>query len=146
MPRFVFAALAVGLSASFSTAEEPKPEGPKAVKTQEEALREARDVDLKLLEKADRVVLVPAGPGADKKTSVTVKGDDVATFRKALAPKAVDPSGGITSVKLQFYQGDTLLRSVWMFSYGEWGFERPGTHWTIGNSDDLPGLVRKHLK
>jgi hypothetical protein len=144
MPRFAFAALVAGLAVSGSPAEEPKPDGPKQVATQAEAIKEATEVDLKLLEKADRVVLVPKGPKAGE--SVTVKGDDVAALRKALVPKAQAPSGGKTAAVIQFYRGDTLLRSVWMFPYGEWGFERPGTQWTTGESDDLVALVRKHLK
>jgi hypothetical protein len=143
MPRFVFAALAFAMAGPFAVAEK-KDSGPKEVKTQAAAIQEARDVDLKLLENADRVVLVPRGLKAGE--SVTVKGDDVAALRKALVPKAGPPSGGKTAVTIQFYRGDTLLRSVWMFSYGEWGFERPGTQWTTGTSDDLPDLVRKHLK
>jgi hypothetical protein len=144
MPRFVFAALLAGLCASCSSAEEPKPGGPRQVATQAEAVKEAKEVDLKLLEKADRVVLVPRGPKPGE--SVTVKGDDVAALRKSLVPKALSPSGGKTVATIQFYQGDVLLREVWMYPYGEWGFERPGTKWTTGESDDLVALVRKHLK
>ena len=144
MPRFVFAALAVWLSATISTAEVPKPEGPKTVKTQAEAIQEAKDVDLKLLEKADRVALLIGGHKVGD--PINVKGDGVAAFRKALVPKAVRPSGGEQAASITFYQGETPLRTVWIYRGGEWGFDRPGTSWTTGLSDELWKLVGKYDK
>ena len=142
MPRIVLAALAIGLSVVAASAETPK--GPKTVNSQAEAVQEAKDVDLKLVEKADSVVLVMGGhKGGDK---ITLKGDEVAAIRKALMTGAARASGGEVAANLTFYHGETPLRSVWVYKGGEWGFTRPGTSWTTGLSPDLWKVLSKHDK
>jgi hypothetical protein len=46
---------------------------------------------------------------------------------------------------IRFYQGPTLLREVRVYEDGEWGFRRPGTSWTRGQSDELVRLIRQEL-
>jgi hypothetical protein len=46
-------------------------------------------------------------------------------------------------VTIQFRRGEELLRELWVFDDGEWGFKRTGaTSWTLGLSDTLARLVK----
>ena len=56
------------------------------------------------------------------------------------------PHAGITAYTLRFYKGDTALRSLWVFDYGEWGVERPTqTSWTCGFSHALAKAIKDVL-
>lgn len=82
--------------------------------------------------------------GAGKTAEIT----DAARVRwlaDALAPAEVPPSSGEEAMTLRFYQGPTLLREVWIYPDGEWGFRRPGTSWTTGRSDKLARLIQQEL-
>jgi hypothetical protein len=114
------------------------------VKDQVEAIRRATEVDLPIIaEEADRAVLLPAN-GVD--AVVLTKPEEVAELRQALKPEAVPPSGGIRAATVAFYNGTSMVRQVWIYEGGEWGFVRPGTSWTTGNSPELWDLVRRRLK
>ena len=72
--------------------------------------------------------------------------ESVAEMRKALTREGRPPSGGLKAATLTFRQGDVVLRKVWVYDGGEWGFERPGTSWTTGASPELWGLVKKWVR
>ena len=113
----------------------------KGVTSQSQAVRQARAVDLPLLEKADKVVIEGRGQRVTRD-----KADDLKELRQTLQAQAVSPSGGLTAATLTFYRGDTLLRKIWVFQGGEWGFQRPGTSWTTGSDANLWNIINKHLK
>jgi hypothetical protein len=114
---------------------------------QADALRLARRVDLPLLATADRVVLDEHKPDGMCGARVTIdRPEEVAELRQALRPREVPPTAGRTAATLSFYRGNQLLRTVWVYEGGEWGFERPGTGYTTGADPDLWRIVRWHLK
>src|SRR5262245_54129676 len=116
----------------------PEVPRPKSVGDQAEAIDEARKVDLPLLEKADKVVIEEVDkPGAKGRRVSLKKADEVKELREALKPSKSPPSAGITAATITFYQGESILRKVWVFERGEWGFERPGTSWTTGREAAL---------
>jgi hypothetical protein len=118
----------------------------KAAVDQDEAIRLARDVDIPALEKADRVVIEEAKIGRGGRQVTLEDADDLKGLRKALKPREVAPSAGITAATLSFYRGKVLIRKVWVFGDGEWGFERPGTDWTTGGEVELWERIRKYLR
>ncbi len=118
----------------------------KAAADQDEAIRLAREVDLPALEKTDRVVIEEAKIGRDGRRVILKDADAIKGLRKSLKPSKVPPSGGLTAATLSFYRGKVLIRKVWVFGDGEWGFERPGTDWTTGREADLWVGIRKHLR
>jgi hypothetical protein len=115
-----------------------------SVKDQAEAIQRTREVDLPFIaERADRVVLMPAGAGD---VVVLTKQEDVDQFRKALHPREIPPSAGVRAAKIVFYRGTRLLREIWIYEGGEWGIVRPGTSWTVGADPELWELVKTRLK
>ena len=115
-----------------------------AVANQGDALQEAKNVDLPALKAADRAVVSESPGGAAKSVEIT----DAAGIRRladALKPTKAPPGSGREELTIRFYQGPTLLREVWVYGDGEWGFRRPGTSWTTGRSDDLVRLIRQEL-
>jgi hypothetical protein len=119
----------------------------KVVDDQAEAIDEARKVDLPLLEKADKVVIEEMAKPEGKGRRVTLKkADELKEIREALKPSKTPPSGGRTAVALTFSHGENILRKVWVYQSGEWGFNRPGTSWTTGREAALWRAVQKHLK
>jgi hypothetical protein len=108
--------------------------------TQEQAIRLAKSEDSPSLKRADSArikrirgqlanVLV-AGPGELKR------------LREALAVRAVPSSCGEQLYKVVFYQGDKVVRGVWVYDSGEWGFtRRRGPHWTLGSNASPPNLL-----
>jgi hypothetical protein len=119
----------------------------KSASDQAGAIDEARKVDLPLLEKADKVVIDEGAKPEGKGRRVTLKkADELKEIRGALKPSKTPPSGGTTAVTMTFYHGESILRKVWVFERGEWGFERPGTSWTTGREAALWRVVQKHLK
>jgi hypothetical protein len=118
----------------------------KAVADQNEAIRLARDVDLPILEKADRVVLEESAIDRGHRRVILEDEDDIKRLRKSLKPRDVPPSGGMVALRLSFFRGKVPLREVWVFEGGEWGFERPGTSWTTGGEADLWKTLRTLMK
>jgi hypothetical protein len=117
----------------------------KKVDDQSDAIREARRVDLPLLAKADKVVIEEAKHAGGRRATLS-KREQIRELTRALKPRAVSPSGGRTAATLRFYRGDKLLRKVWVFEGGEWGFDRPGTSWTTGRDKDLWKAIEKRLQ
>lgn len=126
---------------------EPIEEIPAAKKaeSQADALEEARTVDLPLLDKADKVVIVESKPNGKGQTITLDRADAVKELRDALKTAKVPPSGGENAATITFYKGDAALRTIWIYAGGEWGFDRPGTSWTIGRHADLWKVVKRHL-
>ena len=116
----------------------------KEVGTQAEAIREARKVDLPLLEMADKVV-IKATDGSGR-VATLVKANDVKEVRQTLKISAAPPSAGEQAATVSFFRGKSSLRQVWVYEGGEWGFDRPGTHWTTGSEANLWTVIQKHLK
>jgi len=117
-----------------------------AAATQTEALRQAQTTDLPALSATDRVVISSAPPPIGNGRSIELR--DAGRIRHlldTLKPKAVPPSSGMQAATVRFYRGTNLLREVWVYIDGEWGFVRPGTQWTTGQSDELAALLRKEL-
>lgn len=116
----------------------------KAVADQAEAIRQAKAVDIPALEKANRVGF----ESSMTKEFVPSSADPrvVDSFRKALHPKEVPPSGGEVAAKVSFFHDDDLIRRIWVYEGGEWGFERPGTRWTTGADAELWRLVKSRLR
>ncbi len=139
----VVALASVSLIAGCADADNPSG-GPTpavaAATTQDDAVRQARTVDLPSLGNADRAVLSSEGK--------TVEINDAARIRRlarALEPAAAPPSAGEIATTVRFYQGPTLLREIWVYQDGEWGFRRPGTSWTTGHGDELARLIQQEL-
>ena len=108
---------------------------------QEEALRLATKVDLPALAQADRVAIE-----AGARRVVVTRPESLAALQKALTPRLVPPSGGLTAYELSFSRGATPVRTVWVYASGEWGFQRPeGPSWTIGANPALARLVARAL-
>jgi hypothetical protein len=108
------------------------------VNGQGEALREAEAVDLPALARADRVAI--DWPTGKRVTLANPRLVD--SIRRALRPRLVPPSGGMVAATLRFYHDDELIRTVWVYEGGEWGFERPGTSWATGSDAELWRLVK----
>jgi hypothetical protein len=149
MLRLTFALLVVCVCTPVGCADKvagkPSPAAV-AVASQDDALQQAKDADLPALKTADRAEVAesPEPIGTGKSVEIT----DATRIRRlvdALKPTKAPPSGGMVAVTIRFYQGHTLLREVWVYGDGEWGFRRPGTSWTTGRSDDLIGSVRQEL-
>jgi hypothetical protein len=143
--------LACTAVAPHSDADDKKDSGEvpavKKVEDQADAIAEARAADLPLVGKADRAVIEESKPPRGKGRRVTLtNADDIKELRQALKPRKVSPSGSVTAATITFYRGKSLLRKLWVFEGGEWGFERPGTSWTTGREANLWEAVQKHLK
>jgi hypothetical protein len=117
----------------------------KKVDDQADAIREARRVDLPLLDRADRVVIEESKQAGGRRVTLT-KRERIRELARTLKTRAVAPSGGRTAVTLRFYRGERLVRKVWVFEDGEWGFERPGTSWTTGRERELWKVIQKRLR
>lgn len=122
-------------------------QGPQAASTQAAAVRLAIRSDLPALEKADRVVVEYVRPKEGNVHEVIVAPEAIEEIRQALMPRKVEPSAGRNAYQLSFYQGDSLIRKVWVFGDGEWGFQRPsGASWTTGENPNLVTVLRKYVK
>ncbi len=111
-----------------------------------EAVEHARRVDVPLLRKADRVVIAEAKRGGKGRTVTLTRPPAIRELRQALRPKMSRDTRGMTAATLTFYRGDRLLRKVWVYWGGQWGFERPGWSYTTGNSPELWQAIQKHLR
>ena len=131
----------VKLLADAAAYNAPPPKA-KAVRDQAEAIREAKAVDLPALAEANRVTIESAASGS----RMTLRNPkSVESIRRALRPSEVPPSGGELAVTLFFFHDEELIRKVWVYEGGEWGFERPGTSWTTGSDAELWRLVKPGL-
>ncbi|GEM_PF-4341894 len=114
-------------------------------KSQAEALRLAKEVDLPLLEQASRVEIEEAG--GVRRTRIVKAAGDLAKIRQALTVGKTPPTGGENAAVLTFMTGKTVLRKVWIFKSGEWGFQRAkGTHWSTGKNQKLFAIIAGHLE
>ena len=124
------------------------PSGPTSVAavtpaaSQNDAVGQARKTDLPAVASADRAVLSSSETG--KSVEIT-NVDRVRRLAGVLKPAEVPPSSGEEAMTVRFYQGPTLLREVWVYQDGEWGFRRPGTSWTTGQSGELVRLIQQEL-
>jgi hypothetical protein len=111
-----------------------------AAADQRTALDLANRRDLPALEKADRAVIDQLWPA---KKRVTVTGAAaIRRLRATLVVGDVPPSAGESQYEISFYRGKQLLREVWVYPEGEWGFHRPKPpHWTTGSNPALAKLV-----
>ncbi|MDI1475927.1 hypothetical protein [Polyangium sp. y55x31] len=134
------------LACSNNSAQQPAP-GPgaapearpiAAASTQADARAAATAADLPLLRTADRAVVAWSAGGTAEK-----RGQELSALVEALRVTDAQPSGGKQFAQITFYRGETLLREVWVFADGEWGFVRPGTAWTVGASPALGDLVKR---
>ena len=133
----ILVAARVGLGEGKDDKDIPPPE---AAETQADALKLARAADLPAMAKADRAVIEAVRGG--KKVTVTDKALD--KLRAALVVKDTPPSGGKTAWTITFYRGEKVVRKVWVYSYGEWGVERPkGASWTLGTNAALAELIER---
>src|SRR5262249_9664035 len=107
-----------------------------AAKDQEDALRLAREIDLPLLAKADKVVIEESANG---RRHTIEKADDMKELREALKVSQQLPGGGKNAVTILFYRKKDLIRQVWVFKGGEWGFERPSIRLDHGTRGSLVG-------
>jgi hypothetical protein len=128
------------LSSAITVRELPTPAI--AVRDQEFARHAARELDLPALDLTDRVTIEPAGK-SDRIILTTP--ESIAEMKRALKPTDVPPSGGLKAATLTFSRGDDILRKVWVYEGGEWGFERPGTSWTVGSSPELWAQIKKWM-
>ncbi|MDC3981089.1 hypothetical protein [Polyangium jinanense] len=109
-----------------------------AASTQADARAAATATDLPLVRTADRAVVTWSSGGTTEK-----RGQELSALVDALRVTEQQPSSGKQFAQIAFYRGEALLREVWIFADGEWGFVRPGTAWTVGASPALGDLVKR---
>jgi len=114
----------------------------RAVKDRAEAVREAKDVDLPALEKADRLIV--EATRNNWRWNVN-DANLVREFAKALTPSDAAARGGELKASLIFLKGEEPIRTVWVREGGEWGFERPSASWTTGSSPELWRLLTRRI-
>ena len=117
----------------------------KAADTQKEAIRLATGEDLPALRRATRLTVTLGARGAAKDLTV-VDPDVLNAVLSAMTVKETPPSGGMTWATLTWLAGDAVIRRAWVYEDGEWGFERPGTAWTTGESQALSKLLKDLLR
>lgn len=116
----------------------------KPATNQRTALRMAQQEDIPALDAADKIVIQTA-PWAGAKEVAITSAAHLKQLRSALIVKETPPSGGETWATLTWMNGERTIREIWVFDYGEWGFERPSTSWTIGHNGELVAIINKHL-
>jgi hypothetical protein len=114
----------------------------RAAKDRAEAVREAKDVDLPALEKADRVIV--EATRNNWRWNVN-DASLVREFVKSLAPSDSPRQGGELKVSLIFMKGEEPIRTAWVREGGEWGFERPSASWTTGSNPELWRLLERRM-
>ncbi len=113
----------------------------RAADTQKEALRLAANEDLPAVKRANRVTATLVRDSAKERTITDP--EVLKAILAALTVKETPPSGGVTWAKVTWLAGDSVIRQAWVYEDGEWGFERPGTAWTVGESPALAKLLRQ---
>ena len=103
------------------------------------AVRLARQKDLPALNEADKVVVQTAQWAGAKEVTITGPAN-LNELRAALVAEATTPSAGMTWATLTWLKGETVVGKIWVYDYGEWGFER-----SCGQSDELVTIIQKHL-
>ena len=103
------------------------------------AARLARQKDLPALDGADKVVVRTELWAGAQEVTITDSAD-LTRLRAAMIVEETTPSAGETWATLTWLKGATVIRRMWVFDYGEWGFGR-----SVGHSPELVALIRKHL-
>jgi hypothetical protein len=116
-----------------------------AAKDQEDALRLAREIDLPVLGRADKVVIEEAPRRGGRRLTLE-NPNDIKVLREALKPTGGPETGGMNAVTICFFRKNELIRKIWVFEGGEWGFERPSVSHTTGHEASLWMILEEHLK
>jgi hypothetical protein len=103
------------------------------------AVRLARQKDMPALNEADKVVIQTASWAGSKEVAIT-GASDLKQLRAALIVEETTPSAGEMWATLTWLKGDNVIRKIWVYEDGEWGFER-----SIGQSEELVAIIKKHL-
>ena len=103
------------------------------------AVRLARQKDLPALNEANKVVVQTAEWAGSKEVAIT-DAADLKQLRAALIAEETTPSAGLTWATLTWFKGETVVGKIWVFDYGEWGFDR-----SVGQSEELVAIIKKHL-
>jgi len=117
----------------------------RAAKDQEDALRLAREIDLPVLAKSDKVLIEEASRRGDRRL-ILENHEDIKALRDALKPSGAPETGGMNAVTISFFRKNELIRKIWVFQGGEWGFERPSVSHTTGHEANLWMIIEKYLK
>ena len=137
----------------------PSPDDPvQSVNSQSDALRFAKSSDIPAAGKADRMVIKIMSIG-DRKPDQEVPHPEgrsftisdqaaIRTIVKTLIVKETPETGDTNFATVTFYNGAKEVRSIWLFSNGEWGFVRPlpGSSHSTGVSGDLVRTVKQLIK
>jgi hypothetical protein len=118
--------------------------GVKPAASQSAARRMAWQEDIPALDVADKLVIKTA-PWAGAKEVTITSPIHLKELRSELIVTKMPPSGGMTWATLDWMKGERVIRQMWVFDYGEWGFERPSMSWTIGHNPELVTIIMKHL-
>ena len=118
---------------------------------QAEAIEMAVKVDIPSLAYANRVEIMELLPGTSSfLPPITINQlDAMKELRQALKPGDVsEPKEGVgtTRYALVFYRDHELVRSIWIFQNGEWGFNSRRVSWTIGTERSVLETVERQLK
>lgn len=108
------------------------------------ARRTTQQEDLPALDAADKVVIQMA-PWAGAEEVTITNAAHLKQLRSALIVQQIDPSAGETWATLTWISGEKTIRKIWVYDYGEWGFEQPSTSWTIGTNEELVTIIKQHL-
>jgi hypothetical protein len=103
------------------------------------AVRLARQKDIPALNEVDKVVIQTAEWAGSKEVAIT-DAADLKELRAVLIAEETTPSAGMEWATLTWLKGETVIRKIWVYQDGEWGFER-----SVGQSDELVAIIKKHL-
>ena len=118
--------------------------GAKAAASQREALRLSEEEDIPAIAAADRIVIQTAFWAGAKQVTITDQAS-LKELRSTLTVRETIPSAGEVWASIRWFKGEKEIREIWVYDYGEWGFRRPNTGWTIGNNRDLVAAIKTHL-
>jgi len=127
-----------------NTASSPSDAPIEGAGNQAAAVRLAKNVDIPALEKADSVIIETA-VWAGSKNLVVTDHETLTRIRAALVVSETPPSGGETWCTLTWQRNGEDIRKIWVYKYGEWGFDRPSVDWTTGTNPKLPKILRDLL-
>jgi hypothetical protein len=105
--------------------------------SRQDALRQARQLDLPTVAKANRLVLTDSSGQVYEIFSR----QRIDQFIQALDRIERPPPQYSRKWIVTFYIDNTQLREIWVGQDGSWGFARPGNSWQIGTSESLPFLI-----
>jgi hypothetical protein len=111
--------------------------------TKEEALKLAREVDIPILHRADTAIVI-FEPENENIPSLRFEGaKQVLALVNTLTPKKVDPVGLMPDCRIKFYCGEQYLRTVYLVGPIQWGFDRTGIFWPLGDSSSLFKIIQQ---